>query len=351
MGWTYSKYVRLFSISILSLALTNCGNSDFFFGLSPEDDYFEQSSTLNRINTIDVLWVMDNSGSMSNLQTNISNNMNNFMSSFLTEGYDFQMAVVGTDAWKAEYGFSPDLAKFKDGSDATSHTGVFVVNPTTINPIQTFMTNIMIGITGSGDERAFQSMRAGLDSSLNPGFVRSGGYLSVIIVSDEEDFSHDDATMNESYSQPTLHPVDSYVTYLDQLTRSTARFRRYNVSTVSITDQACLDQNPGKKKGQRYMDLADATKGLKVSICSPTFADELERLRSYLIEMLTQFYLSRTPVVSTIVVSVSGRIILQDDKNGWTYHSDTNSIRFHGSAVPGEGEQISINYDPESAKL
>ncbi|HEX4925791.1 MAG TPA: hypothetical protein VFV50_16980 [Bdellovibrionales bacterium] len=342
--------MRLITISALSVATVNCGNSDFFFGLAPEDDFFEQSSTLNRISTIDVLWVVDNSGSMSDLQQNIADNMNSFMSDFLIQGYDFQMAVIGTDAWRSGY-FPADanLAKFRDGTDQTQHTGVFVVTPQTPNPVQTFVTNFMLGTSGTGDERAFQSFRAALDSPLNSGFVRRGGYLAIIIVSDEEDFSHDDATMNESYAQPTLHSIQSYVDYLSALTGSSGRYRRYNVSTVSILDQNCLNQSGGKI-GNRYMELADATGGLKVDVCSPTFANDLNMLRSYLLEMLTQFNLTREPLKETIKVYVNGRLIPEDERNGWTYHADVNAIRFHGSEVPPEGAQISVNYDPAAIK-
>jgi hypothetical protein len=344
-----TKYVRLLLMIIVSLSVTNCGNSDFFFGLAPAGDKFQQSSTMNRINTIDVLWVIDNSGSMDDLQQNIAANMNNFMSEFLIQNYDFQMAVTTTDAWKAEYGFGPDLAKFRDGTDQTSRTGVFVVTPATVDPVNTFITNIMQGINGSGDERAFSSFKAALESPLNAGFVRRGGYFSVIMVSDEEDFSHDDATSNDSYAQPTLHTVQSYVDYLNLLTGSTARFKRYNVSTVSILDQACLDQSGGRI-GQRYMDLADATGGLKISVCSPTFSDDLTKLRTYLLEMLTQFFLSREPVETSIKVYVDGRLVPKDGKNGWTFNADTNSIIFHGSEVPPEGAAISVDYDPTSIK-
>jgi hypothetical protein len=346
-----NSILRVFIFSFFSLSLTNCGNSDFFFGLEPEADTFEQSSSLNRINTIDVLWVVDNSGSMSDLQTNMANNMNSFMGDFITQGYDFQMAVATTEAWKADFPppADPLVAKFRDGVGAT-RTGTYVVTPLTMNPVATFITNFMQGIAGSGDERAFQSMRASLDSPLNAGFVRPGGYLSIILVSDEEDFSHDDAAMNENYGQPTLHSIQSYVDYLNALTKSTGRYRRYNVSTVSILDAACLAQSGGKI-GTRYMELADATGGLKISVCSPTFANDLNMLKSFLLEMLTQFYLSRTPNKDTIVVYVNNRVVPQDDRNGWSYHSDTNSIRFHGSEVPPEGAKIGVSYDPASIKL
>jgi hypothetical protein len=350
MSKTQNAILRTVSILTTSLALSACGNSDFFFGLAPEADTFEQSSSLNRINTIDVLWVVDNSGSMSDLQQNMADNMNNFMSAFLTQGYDFQMAVTTTEAWKDQFPSppTPDIAKFRDGV-GTTRTGVYVVTPQTIDPVNTFITNFMQGIAGSGDERAFSSFQAALDSPLNAGFLRPGGYLSVIILSDEEDFSHDDVNMNESYSQPTLHPIQKYVDYLDALTRSTGRFRKYNVSTISILDQACLTQSGGKI-GTRLMELADATGGLKIDVCSPTFAKDLDMLKSYLLEMLTQFFLSRAPVVDTIEVYVDGRVVPKDDRNGWSYHSDINAIRFHGSEVPPEGAKIGIAYDPASIK-
>lgn len=351
MGKKQNAILRAFIISFVSLTLTNCGNSDFFFGLAPEADTFEQSSSLNRINTIDVLWVVDNSGSMSDLQQNMAANMNNFMAAFLNQGYDFQMAVTTTEAWKDEFpgAGAPDIAKFRDGL-GTNLTGFPIVTPNTPNPVQTFITNFMQGISGSGDERAFQSFRAALNSPLNAGFVRPGGYLSIIFVSDEEDFSHDNTTLDENYNQPTLHTVQTYVDYLNTLTRSTGRFKRYNVSTVSILDQACLNQSGGKI-GTRLMELADATGGLKVDVCSPTFANDLDMLKSYLLEMLTQFYLSRIPQKHTIEVRVNGRIVPQDDRNGWSYHSDINAIRFHGSEVPPEGASIGISYDPDSIKM
>ncbi|MEQ1876982.1 MAG: hypothetical protein ABL958_10080 [Bdellovibrionia bacterium] len=342
--------LRLVSVFSFTAALSACGNSDFFFGLEPEADTFEQSSSLNRINTIDVLWVVDNSGSMADLQQNMADNMNTFMGSFLSEGYDFQMAVTATDAWKDEFPppMDPMIAKFRDGV-GTTRTGVFVVTPQTVNPINTFITNFMQGIAGSGDERAFSSFRAALNSPLNAGFIRPGGYLSVIIVSDEEDFSHDDTAMNESYAQPTLHPIQDYVDFLDAATGSSGRFRRYNVSTISILDAACLAQSGGKI-GTRLMELADATGGLKIDVCSPTFANDLDMLKSYLLEMLTQFFLSRDPNVDTITVYVDGRVVPKDDKNGWTYHADINAVRFHGSEVPPEGAKIGVSYDPASIK-
>jgi hypothetical protein len=126
------------------------------------------------------------------------------------------MAVTTSDAFKVLFGQPATMAKFKDGTDFTSHTGVFVVKPTTVNPVQTFVTNALQGIYGSGDERVFQSMKVALDSQLNAGFLRAGAFLSVIIVSDEDDFSWDGSTsIDGQYNNTNLHTVASYVSYLE----------------------------------------------------------------------------------------------------------------------------------------
>lgn len=332
--------LSLFALS----ALAGCAEDAPTFSILPETDVFYQSpSTLN--NKLDILWVIDNSGSMHEEQTNLANNFNAFINDFVTKGYDFQIAVTVSDAWRAPY-INLNLAKFRDGV-GSNHSGVFVITPSTPNLIDTFVTNIMQGTNGSGDERAFQSFKTALDSPLNAGFVRSDGYLAIIIVSDEDDFSHNgSSSLNRNYSSPALHSVQSYVDYLDQKTQSTSVFRRYSVSTITIPNQACYNQNSLGIIGHRHMQLAELTDGVVGNICDTSFADSLEQIQENIAELSTQFYLSRIPDVSTIVVKVNGQIIPEDAQNGWTYNQSANSIVFHGTSIPPQGSQIIVDFDP-----
>jgi len=48
---------------------------------------------------MDILWVIDNSGSMIEEQKELQENFNSFITSFVGNGYDFRIAVITTDAW------------------------------------------------------------------------------------------------------------------------------------------------------------------------------------------------------------------------------------------------------------
>lgn len=52
------------------------------------------------------------------------------------------------------------------------------------------MANVKLGTSGSGDERALSSFEKTLINPLNSNFHRPDAFLAIIIVSDEDDFSH-----------------------------------------------------------------------------------------------------------------------------------------------------------------
>jgi hypothetical protein len=48
---------------------------------------------------------------------------------------------------------------------------------------------------------------------------------------------------------------------------------------------------------------------------------------------------------SSLHVTVNGTEVPQDSADGWTYHSGTNSVVFHGAYIPNEGDSIVIGYN------
>jgi len=154
--------------------------------------------------------------------------------------------------------------------------------------------------------------------------------------------------LNESYTQPTLHPVASYKSYLETFTSGVAT-TDFSVSTISVLDNACKTAlGSGRKIGIRYMDLADMTGGTKNSLCS-NFDLVLNNISTTIAsQIVATFSLSRTPIVSSIRVLIDGVLIAQDSTNGWTYDSTSNSVSVHGSATPKSGAVVTINFDPAS---
>lgn len=215
---------------------------------------------------LDVLFVIDNSGSMGPVQNKVVQSIPRFVNEFKENGYDFRMAVTTTDAYYGDQ-FSGAGCSLCHESQSAFRGSPRFVDQNTPQLIEKFVANINVGISGSGDERAFSSFKAALQSPMNASFHRPEAYLAVIIISDEEDFSHDSLDINESYTQSTLHPVAQYKTFLEDLTAGHAG-TGFSVSTISILDDACrLSLNTYGKVASRYMEIADITGGSKNSLC------------------------------------------------------------------------------------
>lgn len=332
-----------------------CSSKPSSYSILASTQKFEQKVQDNRV---DVLWVIDNSGSMLPSQQNLADNFPSFISNFQSSGFDFHIAVATSDSFMALPAFSGSYdpnnpyweglpqeykARFRDGL-GSDHSGVRVINPLTPNLHDVFITNIMQGTNGSGDERSLQSMRTALDSPLNTGFLRPDVFLAVIIVTDEEDFSHDGTVLTENYSYPGLHPVQDYADYLDNLTGG--RFSVNSVSIQDLNDPLCAGQlHSVSKVPHRVHELVDITGGKRANLCG-NFATELDNLAGGIIQLASQFSLGNAdPVPSTIRVFVNG---LEPPSDQWDYLPETNVIQFAPGATPPSGADINVTFDPKA---
>ncbi len=348
---------NLLILSTVAMMVTACssGDSSTSYSVLASGQTFKQATVNSKV---DLLWVVDNSGSMQPLQQNMTNNFNSFISQFVTKGYDFHLAVTGTDAYKADSMFqnNSSLSRFRDGS--ATHSGIFQVIPSTANLINTFVTNASLGMTSSGDERAFSSFRSALESTVpeNAGFLRSDSFFAIIILSDEDDFSNPTRAENtypggdHNYAQAGLESVDSFRQYLDTKTNTTGAFRRYSVSAITVMDQACqnlhVQQAGSSTIGVRYMDLVQKTDGVIGSVCDASYATSLTAIQQHIIERTSEFFLTGNPIPESIRVSVAGVAVPADPTNGWSYNPAANSIFFHGTSVPSSGANVGVTFDP-----
>ncbi len=347
------------SMSTVGLSI-GCGEHTPSFSILPAAQTFVQDA--EPVNAkVDILWVIDNSGSMATSQANLVNNFQSFIQGFMDRNYDFQMAVTTTDAYRAKPPYNGGTwnysrSDFRDGANG-NFSGVRIITPETEDIMGTFMINANQGIWGHGDERAFESIVTTL--GLTPAtedYLRDDAFLAIIILSDEDDFSHDGTNWaRDDYNYPGLHSVEQYIDFLDDYTQSSGASRRYNVSAIHILDQECLNEvSYGVQKiAQRVPQLVEATGGINGNLCGD-FGVILDAMSQLILQLTTQFYLDREPIVSSIRVIVNGEVVPHVDDNegpksgGWSYNSASNSILFHGDYLPPQGAVISVNYDPTS---
>lgn len=255
------------------------------------------------------------------------------------------MAVTTTDGYLDMFNLNSRKSDLKDGSPSTGPTGYPVFTRVTPNLKGNFLATIQQGIMGSGDERAFQSIRAALKNPRNSSFLRPQSYLAVIILSDEDDGSN--PTETETYDANKLEDVEDTQSFLTSLTKTSSSLPMFSVSAITVTDETCLKKvNSGAQKiGERYLEIAARTGGVAGSICD-NFAETLSRISGRILQLLTQFPLSRKADASTIKVWIDGTLVPESAQNGWTYDVDSNSLSFHGDFVPSEGASIKVDFTP-----
>jgi hypothetical protein len=181
---------------------------------------------------IDILFVIDNSGSMNEEQVSLAANFGRFID--VLEGIEgglpnVHIGVVTTDLGAGNYNIGGCSGNGDNGSlqseprgACTGPNGAFIrdlANPDgTRNRnydgdlAETFSCIAKLGIDGCGFEQQFESMYRALNgsNSTNAGFLRDDAFLAVIFVTDEDDCSTKENTMFDPAQVDALGPLSSF---------------------------------------------------------------------------------------------------------------------------------------------
>lgn len=321
-----------FSLLAMTSFLFMACQQNVAFDLPPSQDNFGQSITYN--NKVDILWIVDNSTSMLKHQQRLSDQIPDLVTKLNSLKMDYHMAVVTTSMG----GDNPDGGRFIGTPKyVTSKT------PDLINNLKARM---IVGEAGSNLERGLESMERALSSSYlaneGKGFFRDDALLVVVALSDEDDFSKSNSSAGISY----------YTNFLDSIKTpwvDGSRSWMFSfIGVLSLTSQ-CKTFNDFASAGLSYIGLAEVSGGVKESICSTNLASSVSNIRSRIFQILTDFKLSKLPVVESIVVTINGQKVPRSSVNGWEYLEASNSIRFYGSAVPAADAAIKVDFKPKEA--
>lgn len=251
----------------------------------------------------DILFVIDNSCSMAEEQSNLASNFAYFATELYTLDLDFQVAVITTDNpdFRGDI-MTPDTSDFEDE----------------------FISQVMAGTGGSGDEKpaemAYQSTQLGGDAGPGSDFLRDDAMLAMIVVSDEPDSSP------SSWS--------SYLRYFETLKDDTD-----NLVIHAISGDYPMGCGSASATNGIY-EMTVATGGLYLSVCATDWASHLEALVEASAVDLSSFELTDWPVPESIVVRIDGI----NTTTGWTYNEADRAIDFDESHVPEGGSVIEVEY-------
>ena len=257
----------------------------------------------------DVLWIIDNSGSMRGFQTRLSQNMLDFVNQFTYPGnVDFRMGFITTD--------NPSMvAPYIDNN--------------TINPAAVASTVVdNIGISGSGNEKGLEKALEAVIGFYNTGkFMREDSELILIFVSDERDNSPLPHThyINELQNYKPLEQIKAYSVIGDPPAGCSSSWGQFGGNA---------------QYGGGYYDISSYYGGDWYSICEYDWAVNMTSLAMD-ITIQSSFYFSKPdPIVETIEVYVNGQLVT----SGWSYDEPENRVLFDSNSVPSSGQTIRIEY-------
>lgn len=280
---------------------------------------------------VDVLFVVDNSGSMAQEQAKLTQNFQSFITHFTSLGLDFHIGVITTDIE------NPDESGKLQGSPA-------ILTSSTPEIDSFFLQNASTGTDGSGAESGLEAIRLAFSepnlSGTNAGFLRPNAILAVIVVSDEEDWSDGDT------NEPAIADAPSISGYADLLLALKGGDASKVTMPVIVGDVpgGCTSPDAEAEAGVRYHELATALNGSKSSICSQDFATVLDTIGSDLAGLVTAFPLAYTPDPITITVNVDGEPMVRSEVTGWYWDALVGGVAFAPTAVPAACSVIEISY-------
>ena len=270
-------------------------------GFGASDSIYEETFEQDLYEAVDVLWVVDNSGSMSDDLDTVARNFSSFIQVFIDLDLDWQMGVITTDM------------------DNSQYSGKLVgpyLTPTTPDVVGEFIDQIDLGSGGSATEKGFEATEAALTAPLvnghNAGFMRADAALATIVISDEDNSSSQSAS--------------SFVSWYESL-KATSDMTTFNAICEGIF-LSC----------SKYATAADSTGGITGDIGSSDYASILESISYTSAGMTVSFDLAYEPSdLGRMQVTVDGADVPQDPFNGWTYDTVDQSVTFHGSWIPAPG--------------
>jgi hypothetical protein len=275
--------------------------------LSDRSETFTQEKSSEA--AVDILWVIDDSGSMADEQDALGKNFQSFIDQFLQQNVDFKMAITTTDGTSTRNGRMVGDSGMLTRASAQGNRTAFTNN---------FMKWVKVGTAGSGIEQGLKTSTSFFDR-YGASFLRSDAYLVVVYLSDEEDQSD--------------KKVSEYLTKLQALKTNKGMVKAYSI--VTVKDYG----NEWETIGKRYIEVSNATAGT-VGDIKKEFAPMLKDIGGRILNLLDSFALSEAPYQNAVEVYVNNLKV----QSGWVFDSAQRTVKFNTGSVPTEGAKVEVRY-------
>lgn len=298
---------------------------------------FTQSTNRNQV---DILFIDDNSVSMSKEQEEMANKFPTFIKSL--SDVRWQIGVTTTDHSSALYALKGALL------DIPHTGGQKILDPIlanseklfseTVRRPETLNCDLKGGTCPSGDEQPLKSIIEAVAKrgTENAGFFRDEASLAVVVLSDEDELSERPA--NATSPQQVI----------DAIKTAWPKGKNFAVYGVIIQpgDSNCLDLQNTQGSGKGYYgtavaELSKLTGGITGSICASDYSPILKKIGDSVYQLSSAFELANEPVPGTVQVEF-------DPQQNIAWKVAEKRIIFQ--TPPSWDTKITVNYKYKKSK-
>lgn len=318
-----------------SVSITQLPAGSYTFAVTARDDLNNESSKsvswevvsttrrlsqgvrVNDYKKVDILVVIDNSGSMEYEQQSMASRTRNLLS--VIDGLDYQIAVTTTDPRNSvSWGDGKFLPIWGSG-------GQYVIDAST--PIETAQERLSKTLqrseTGSGEEQGIRAAyrvieKYNANDSKARAFLRDGAQFAVLVISDEDESAN--TTKNDP--QSLINLIHSSF--------GGSKTLGFHSIVTKPGDTACRSTY-GYSYGQRYALMSQMTGGILGSVCERDYAPQIQGIANGIRDLLKTMTLQCAPLADRgIVVKRAGTAY------AGTYRIEGVNLKFDAELEPGD---------------
>jgi len=244
---------------------------------------------------VDILFVVDNSGSMDAEQNQLANRISGFMN--IIQDLNWQVAMTTTDPSKNTNDSNFKPRNWGDGgfrpfdSDDGQHFILKNRQQSNDEAQRLLARAIHVGINGGIEERGIRSVYRAIEqrhlSSSHREFFRPGASLEVVLISDEDECSNYVCTHQDAYRSSPLNLIE----LVNREFGSEKKFSFHSIMWIP-NDKSCKS---AQNVGNTYHAMSQLSDGVVGSICSKNYSSILSDIGHKVLEQVTSIDIDCAP--------------------------------------------------------
>ncbi len=328
---------KVYYLLLSMLLVAGCDSDPSTFKIPfPDKEFVDKAGNVDSYNPeVDILFIIDDSGSMSSYQQRLAENADIFIERFFNARFiDYHIGVTTS---------TEDGGIFGTGSKAPAGKlhkvdGEAFVHRETRDPELLLMGMLDVGSSGSGSEKFLSIPRLTFSElnmkTHNKNFYRENAHLVIFVLTD-------------TYDQTNLDPETTF-NFLSNLKKGDTSKLHFAGAIVTLEKKNCQSESDTNLpvKLSRFARLFQG-RGHLFNICQSNYGKDLARVATSIVNAVSTVFLDNLPDVRTMSVLYGDQTIPNQEEGGWTYDYSLNAIHLSPEidVVGAKGNNLVIRYE------